>query len=160
MEIEMTSRPRRWLLIAQLGAGLLALVVLWLPYDAVAMSFSGPSRITNHVGLLSCVEASTHYRPLRLATWDPFRSRPIEPPSLKPGEVIWDHRGEFGTDLVILTVQEKTVTVNYLALAGSVLGTVVVLWLALVRPGKRLIQSFHVPRECALSNPGGFSSAV
>src|SRR5262249_54521115 len=85
-EIEMTSRPRRWLLSGHLGAGLLALAVLWLPYDAVAMSFSGPCRITTHVGLLFCVEVSTHYRPLRLGTRDLFQSRPIEPPPLKPGE--------------------------------------------------------------------------
>jgi len=136
----------------------MALMVLWFPYDAVELSFSGPARITTHVGLLSTVEVSTRYAPRRLGT--SLGPLVITPPPLKAGEVIWDHRGEFGSDIVILTVKERTVTVHYLTLACSVLGTLVVLWLAVARPGRKVIQSFHPPKECALSNPCEFSSAV
>lgn len=156
-EIDMPNRPRRGLLAVRLGGGLLALALLWLPFETVEMSFSGPTRDTTHVGLLSSVEVTTRYAPSRLGTF--LGSRAIEPPSLKPGEVIWDHHGKFGADVVILRVEEKSVNVNGLTLAASLLGTLLVLWFGMIRPSRKLIQSLRGSKELPLPKACEFSSA-
>jgi hypothetical protein len=127
----MTNRPRRWVSIIWFGVGLLTLTALWLPIDATDMSFSGPSRVVRSWGILSSIEVSTRYAPRRMATT--FNSRPIAPPAPMPGEIVWDHHGDFGNDVVFLAVKEHTVSVNRSALGASVLATILILWLTVVR---------------------------
>jgi hypothetical protein len=127
----MTNRPRRWVSIVWFGVGLLTLVALWFPADVIDLSFSGPSRIVRHWGILSCIEVSTRYAPRRMATT--FNSQPIPAPVPKPGEVVWDHHGDFGNDVVFLAVKEETVAVNRSALAASVLATILIVWLTVIR---------------------------
>ena len=63
--------------------------------------------------------------------------------SLARDEMVWDHHGEFGGDIVILKVEESTRSVHYLPLAISVLTTLVVFWFAVVRPGREMVRSWR-----------------
>lgn len=138
------TRPRRWLQLVLLGGGLLALVLLWLPIDTVDSTFSGPSRTCTHVGLLSPLETTTRYAPRRFSPSlgpGPMSSEPVEP--------VWDHHGTFGNDIVVVRVLDRIVTINYLALTGSVVATLLVGWLAVVRPTKKLMQSLRRNRACS-----------
>src|SRR4029078_7613215 len=73
----------------------------------------------------------------------PLGGGEVQPQPLAPGQEVWDHRGAFGKDIVIIDVPPGTRTVHYLPLLASAVGSVGVIWLAGVRPYQQLARSFR-----------------
>jgi hypothetical protein len=96
--------------------GLLTIVIIWCPVDDVVLSFSGPACVTSHVGLQAAVSTTTRYAPRRIPS-----GGALVPLAPQPGETVWDHRGIFDPDVVMVKVTSRDVSVNYPALACSVL---------------------------------------
>lgn len=137
----MCIRKQRLFWCALSGIGMIALVLLWLPIKTIDMSFSGPSRTVTHYGVLTWMEDRVDHNPRRFSP--PLGGGDVKPRPLAPGEEVWDHRGEFGNDIVIIHMPPRTRTVHYLALIASAVASVGVIWFAGVQPLQKLVRSFR-----------------
>lgn len=144
----MSLRTQRLFWCALIGVGTIVLVLLWVPIQSTDMSFSGPSRTVTRYGLLGWMEERVEHNPRRFSP--PLGGGEARPPPLAPGEEVWDHRGEFGKDIVVIRVPPPTRTVHYVALLASAVASVGVIWFAGVQPLQKLVRSSR-------SAPGGMS---
>jgi hypothetical protein len=132
----MPTRGQKMWCFASIVLGLLALYLLWARFTDVAMTFSGPSYIHTYYGLLGWKTEKVDYDPQRVGA--SLGDTKIAPPELKPNQEYWDHHGEFGDDVVILTQKNQESTFDPLALAATVVLSLVVLWFAVLGPMRKL----------------------
>lgn len=134
----MSLRARRWLSALVIAVGLLVLVLLWAPMTHVAKTFSGPGWRETTYGILAWRSERIDYHPRRLGTR--LGEKQFDPPKLEPGEEYWDHGGEFGSDVVIVR-PERSESLRYPALVGTVVLSLIILWFAILLPLRRGFRS-------------------